>query len=957
MTQMQNISLYRVNVKLAHTDDLITLKASWEPTNLDKANFKAQRLNASQNGFSVKKIGGAILIELVLTILGTLAVLIGVLFFLIKVNIFLGIFMIILGSIFSGAGIVRLRKKPQTPPVAPMSKQLNAVTQANTAKFEIAVSLHQQGQLERAGALYSEILQSQPQHFDALQLLATIATQQKNSIVALELFDQVLKINPNHPSSLNNRGTALLDLKRYDEALESYGLALKIKPDDAQALYNCGTALLNLKRHEEAVESYDRALMIKPDYADALNNRGYALYELKRHEAALESYDRALKIKPDYVDALSNRGTALLDLKHYDEALESYDRALKIKPDYEEALNNRGTVLLGLKRHEDALESYDHALKIKPDYADALNNRGTALLKLKRHEEALESYERALKIKPDYAEALSNLGYALYELNRYEEALVSYDRALKVKPNYADALNNRGIALHNLNRHEEALESYDRALKVKPDYADALNNRGIVLLKLNRHEEALQSYGRALEIEPDYEFLYGNWLHTKMMICDWHDIEDQFPQLAEKVERNEKVTPPFAFLALPSSLMLQRKAAEIWVQAKYPISNALLKISKHTKHEKIRVGYFSADFRIHPVSFLTAELFEEHDRSKFELTAFSFGPDTKDEMRERVAAAFDRFIDVRCQSDKDVAMLARNLEIDIAVDLGGFTQAGRTGIFAMRAAPLQLSYLGYLGTMGAEYIDYLIADTTIIPEADQRHYAEKIVYLPSYQANDTKRRIADKTFTRAELGLPQTGFVFCCFNNNYKITPNTFDGWMRILKRVEGSVLWLIEDNAKAASNLRKEAEFRGVNAERLIFAKRMPLQEYLACYRAVDLFLDTLPYNAGTTASDALWVGLPVLTCLGDAFAGRVAASLLNAIHLPELIASTQEAYEVLAIELATNPDKLREIRQKLACNRLTTPLFDIQLFTKHIETAYKEIYERNQADLVLDHIYVQDQ
>jgi predicted O-linked N-acetylglucosamine transferase (SPINDLY family) len=922
MTQIQN-NPYKVKVKPIDTDKPIALKVNREPTDPSKIHFKAQRLNTSKNRCSVENIGGAISLELLFAIFGTLAVLIGSPLFFIKGNLLLGIFMIILGAIFGGVGILMLKKKQPKPPVASISKQTSALVLDNTTKFEAAVALHQQGQLEQAGTLYKEILQSQPEHFDALQFLAAIAIQQKNFVVALELFEQAIKINPSLPSSHNNRGTALL----------------------------------NLNRVEEALKSYDCAIKINPDYVAALSNRGYALYKLKRHEEALEFYDRAIKINPDYVDALNNRGTTMRGLNRYGEALESFERALMIKPDYVEALKNRAIALLDLKRHEEALESYNRALKIKPDDAEALNGLGTALLGLNRHEQALESYDRALRISPDFAVALSNRGNALLELNRNEEALKSYDRALEIEPNFAEALNNRGLLLLNQGRHEEAIESIDRALKIKPDFADALNNRGLSLTELNRHEEALQSYGRALTIQPGYDFLHGNWLHAKMMICDWHDIEDQFIQLAKKVERNEIATPPFAFLAISSCLALQRKAAEIWVQTKYPSNNTLPKISKYTQHDKIRIGYFSADFRFHPVSILTAELFEKHDRSKFELTAFSFGPDTKDEMRGRLEAAFDRFIDVRSQSDKDVAMLARNLEIDFAVDLGGFTQAARTGIFAMRAAPIQLSYLGYLGTMGAEYIDYLIADTTIIPEADQRHYAEKIVYLPSYQANDTKRRIADKAFTRAELGLPQTGFVFCCLNNNYKITPGTFDGWMRILKQVEGSVLWLVEHNAKVVSNLRSEAEFRGVNGNRLVFAKRLSPPEYLASYRAADLFLDTLPYNAGTTASDALWAGLPVLTCLGETFAGRIAASLLKAIHLPELIASTPEAYEALAVELATNPDKQREIKRKLACNRLTTPLFDIRLFTRHIEAAYKEMYERNQVDLAPEHIYVQDQ
>jgi predicted O-linked N-acetylglucosamine transferase (SPINDLY family) len=346
---------------------------------------------------------------------------------------------------------------------------------------------------------------------------------------------------------------------------------------------------------------------------------------------------------------------------------------------------------------------------------------------------------------------------------------------------------------------------------------------------------------------------------------------------------------------------------------------------------------------------------EQRLRSQFEVNAFSFGSDTGDYMRRRLETAFDRFIDVRKQSDRHVALLSRELGIDIAVDLGGFTTNSRTNIFSMRAAPIQVSYLGYPGTMGAEYIDYLIADRTLIPESDQKYYAEKLAYLPdTYLVNDSTHPIAGKTFTRAELGLPKDGFVFCCFNNNWKITPEVFDCWMKLLERISGSVLWLLEDNATAAGNLRREAENRGIASGRLIFAKRIPLPEHLARHRVADLFLDTFPYNAHTTASDALWSGLPVLTRIGEAFAGRVAASLLNAIGLPELITTTPQAYEGLAIELATNLEKLAEIKRKLASNRLTTPLFDPQLFTKHIEAAYTTMYELYQADRSSDHIYV---
>lgn len=590
----------------------------------------------------------------------------------------------------------------------------------------------------------------------------------------------------------------------------------------------------------------------------------------------------------------------------------------------------------------------------KPN-CETLYKRGNTLLALKRPKQALNSFNQALLIKPDYVEALCGRGNALLSLNLPVEALASYDRAVRIKPGYAKAFYGRGNALLHLKCPELAVENYDKALMSKPDYVEALHNRGNALFLMNRFEQALDSYGRVFTIKPDYAFLYGIWLHTKMKICDWADVESQFSQLVKKIERGEKASAPFPMLALSNSPALQKKAAEICVRANYPVSHALPKIPKYPKHDKIRIGYFSSDFHDHPCCHLMAGMFEEHDKSRFELTAFSFGLNTKDEYRQRLAAAFDRFIDVRNLSDTDVAMLARSFEIDIAIDRKGFTQNGRTGIFALRAAPIQVNYLAYPGTMGAEYIDYIIADMTTIPKAHQQHYSEKIAYLPnSYQVNDAKRYISDKEFTKTELHLPQTGFIFCCFNNNYKITPGIFDSWMRILKQVEGSVLWLLEDNAKAATNLKKEATFRGVDAERLVFAKRIPAPEHLARHRAADLFLDTLPCNAHTTASDALWAGLPVLTCTGETFSGRVAASLLNAIHLPELITSTAVSFEAVAIELANNPDKLKKIKQKLANNRLTTPLFDTRLFTRHIEAAYMTMYERYQAGLSPECIYV---
>ena len=628
---------------------------------------------------------------------------------------------------------------------------------------------------------------------------------------------------------------------------------------------------------------------------------------------------------------------------------------MKIRPDFAEAHHNRGNTLKELKRLEDALDSYDRALKIRPDYVEAWNNRGNALKELRRPSEALGSYDRALNIKPDAAAVHYNRGVALLELGQPEEALNSFDRALKIRPEYAEAHHNRGRALKELGRLDEALDSYDRALKIRPEYAEAACNRGNALHELKRLDEALESYDRASRIAPDLAFLHGALLHTKMKLCDWSDLDVRVPRLLAGIENGEDTAEPFPVIGLTDSSALLRKAAEIWVRDKYPANPALPHVTKRERHARPRVGYFSADLRNHVMASLITELFELHDKARFEFFAFSFGPDHNDQMRQRISAAFEHFVDVRRVSDRDVALQSRKLEIDIAVDLNGFTQNSRPGIFALRAAPLQVNYLGYPGTMGAEYIDYLIADGTLIPAARQQDYSEKIAYLPdSYQVNDRKRAIADQAFSREDWGLPRAGFVFCCFNNNYKITPGTFDGWMRILQQVDDSVLWLLEDNTTAARNLRKEASARGVRAERLIFAGRMPPPEHLARHRLADLFLDTLPYNAHTTASDALWAGLPVLTCMGEAFASRVAASLLKAIALPELITTTTAQYETLAVSLAASPQRLQDIRDRLERNRLTTPLFDTPRFTKHIEDAFLQMYERYQAGLPPDHIHV---
>ena len=600
---------------------------------------------------------------------------------------------------------------------------------------------------------------------------------------------------------------------------------------------------------------------------------------------------------------------------------------------------------------------YRQILEIDPTNADALHLLGVIAHQTGNHKSAVASYDKAIASKPDYAETYSNRGNALKELKQFDAAVASYEKTIALKPDFAETYYNRGNALQELKEFDAAVASYDKAIALKTDFAGAYSNRGIALQELKQFDAAVASYDKAIGLEPAYDYLFGMRLHLKMLLCDWQEFERNVSELSPKIQSNIKASTCFSLLALPIGLADQRKSAEIWNIDKNPPMYSLGPIIKRSRQLKIRIGYYSADFHNHATAYLMAELFERHDKEKFELIALSYGPDTKDAMQVRICQAFDQFINVTAMSDKAIAQLSRELGIDIAIDLKGLTQDARLGIFSYKAAPIQVSYLGYPGTLGVDYIDYLIADKTLIPTDSQQHYSEKIVYLPnSYQVNDRQRAIAPTQFSKQELGLPQEAFVFCCFNNNYKITPDVFDTWARILKAVDASVLWLLENSPSSVMNLQKEAALRGLDPTRLVFAKRMGLAEHLARHQVADLFLDTLPCNAHTTASDALWAGLPVLTCVGESFASRVAASLLSAIELPELVTETQADYEALAIELATNPAKLKAIKGKLEKNRLTTPLFDTAVFAKHIETAYTKMYERYQADLLADHIYIND-
>jgi predicted O-linked N-acetylglucosamine transferase (SPINDLY family) len=724
--------------------------------------------------------------------------------------------------------------------------------------------------------------------------------------------------------------------------------------EEAKQFFLAGLSCLESKNYGEAELNFEKSLKISPNRVSVLTNLSAVKIKLKKINAAKEFALRSIALDPMNGPGYLNMGLANKEEKDFDSALTYFDKAITAEPKLVEAWCNKGSILNELKRHEEALTYFDKAIELDPNNAEAFNNKGFALNELKRYEDALKYFDKAIELDPNNAEAWCNKGASLVHQNQTKEALVNFNRAIEIEPGFDKAWSNKGAALIEIGKTNEALDCLENAISLKPQNVHALNNKGICLNKLKRYEDSISTLKQVFELNPDYEFLLGNLLESKLQICQWDSYLQDRDLIFSNVKGGSKVVLPFPLLTISASEDMNLQGAKIWANLKYPENFELGPIAKGRNNSKIRLGYFSPDFLNHPVAALTVELFELHNREKFELFGFSLRPSDGSPIRRRLDTAFDRIIEVQNMSDKSVAQLSRELEIDIAIDLCGFTAGSRTGIFAHRAAPIQVSYIGYLGSMGTHYMDYLIADSTIIPANSKHFYSEKIIYLPSYQANDRKREISKKKFTRASLGLPEEGFIFCCFNNNYKFNPIIFDSWMRILNAVDTSVLFLYADNLLAKENLQKEAILRGVNPKRIIFGERIPAPDYLARYRVCDLFLDTLPYNAGTTASDALWAGLPVLTQIGQSFPGRVAASLLNAIGLPELITHTQDEYENLAVELATNPKKINDIKAKLERNRLTTALFNSPLFTEKLEAAYKKMHERYLNQSSLEHVYI---
>ena len=840
-----------------------------------------------------------------------------------------------------------------------------------------ALALHQQGQWEPAALAYQAILANDPFHYNALQLLGTLCAQIGQFTPAVTLFEKALEIDTQNPTVWNNLGNALNALGQSTAALSRYDQAIALAPEVPDFYFNRGNAHKDLSHWEAALLDYAEALRRNPEYAQAYNNQGIIFKQLGRLPEAQKSHESALKRHPQWAEAHNNLGNVLKEVGQLNEALHHYDQALALQPAYANAHYNRGLVLSELKRLEEAKEAYEQAIRWGPSHADSHYNLGKLHQDQADLEAALACYDRALLCRPDFSEAHNNRGNVLQLLKQWPAALDAYKKAIELQPTWPQAHYNAGVVFQEMQQWPQAIACFEHALALDADYPEAYYNLGVVRQEQKQLPQALALYERALALRPDYAYLSGIRLYAQLNVGDWTDFEARRLALDQAVSAGRQASPPFSYQPLSDSPALQKQCAQTWVADKYPANPMLGPITKQAAaaqttspensaaKRRIKVGYFSPDFREHAVSFLTAEWFELHDREQFETFAFSLSPPPRDvdgnegdPMRTRLQKAFDHFFDVDTLSDLDIARQARALGLDVAVDLCGFTGQHRMGVFAARAAPLQISYIGYLGTTGAPYMDYLVADEVLVPPHEAVHYTEKILYLPCYQVNDRQRPHVQGAVDPLESssdtppgefaalrlkglrqanGLPETGFVFCCFNNAYKINPEVFEDWMAILRGVPNSVLWLLADDPEAPAECqvqwRQHAEQRGVAPSRLVFAPRTNRPLYLARYTLADLFLDTRPYNAGTTASDALWAGLPVLTCPGRSFSSRMAASLLTALDSPELIASDRQDYVSKAIQWGLHGTKA--LKASLNDRRSKAPLFDTPRFARTWEAA----------------------
>ena len=776
---------------------------------------------------------------------------------------------------------------------------------------------HRTGKLTEAEEIYKKILDVDPSNSDALHLLGYIAYQRGQNNRSIQLISKAIQFAPNSPSYYNNLGLAYNAMGQSEKAISSYKKALQLKPELPEAFHNMGITFQDMKSHDEALFCYSKALEINPGLSESLNNMGNIFKYKGELDKALSYYKKAIDCRHDYAEAYNNMGTVYRELLNFGEAITCHKKALAVKPEFEEALFNLGIIFQEQGKFEKAVSYYEKALQIKPQMTGCYANIGIIYRNMRNFEKAISCYKKGIEAIPDCAEFLENIGIILHESGKYDVAISFYKKAVAIGIDNQDILRSMGIAYYDLGNLKKAEECYIKSIKIDPGNVESL----------------------------------AQLIHLLQQNCEWTRVEQYVHQLNARLKKDiscVRKSPALPFLSL--SIHHNNPALNYEIAKKRSSC-----ISDHTgkkkssfsfdiyrkNDNKIKIGYLSNDFRNHPVAHLIMGLFALHNRTNFQIYCYSYGKDEGLFYRDRIKDGCDSFIDIRNLSNEDAALQIYNDKIDILVDLMGYTAGNRLEICALRPAPVQVSWLGFPGTTGADFFDYIIVDRIVVPENQKPFYSEKMVYMPhSYQINADNQIIADKKWTKRDVGLPENSFVFCSFNQEYKIEPVIFNAWMNILNQVGNSVLWLLSKNRLAQNNLIEYAIDKGIDPQRIIFATSLEKSEHLSRHQFADLALDTRIYNGHTTTSDALWAGTPVIALKGKHFASRVSSSILSSIGLSHLITETLGEYEKLAITLANNTRELNLIQKDLKEKRLSEPLFGTARYAENLEQAYIEMY-----------------
>ncbi|AIQ98131.1 tetratricopeptide repeat protein [Prochlorococcus sp. MIT 0801] len=798
-----------------------------------------------------------------------------------------------------------------------------------------AFNFHSKGNIAQALKYYQQIINQGSNDYRVFYNYGLILKDLGKVKEAEVSLRRAIEINPDFANAYLSLGNLLRGLRNFKDAEIYTRKAIEINPNFAEAHSNLGSILQDIGKLKEAEASLHKAIELNTNVGEVHYNLGIILKDLGKIQESEKSTRKAIKINPNFANAHMYLGTILKDLGKLKEAEKSTRKAIEINPNFANAHMNLGTILKDLDKLQEAEISTRKAIDINPNSAEVHYNLGIILKDLGKLKEAEKSTRKAIEINPNFAVAHNNLGDILRALGNIQKSELSIRKAIEINPNLAFAHLNLGRILVDLDKLKEAELSTKKAIELKPELIMAHFNLGIIFINLGKYDAAINCYKKAIKLNNSFSPAKVGLLESKKDICDWSDQKADNTWIKTLGFEGDAVIP-FPFFFFEDNPLKDLKRAQNFYKQNFKQNAVNLPIFKN---KRIHIGYFSSDFKDHATMHLIASIFELHDKSKFKIYLYSFTP-REDIYTERAKQSGCFFRDIKNLNTIEAVELARRDRLDIAIDLKGYTKHSRMNIFSSRVAPIQINYLGYPGSLGAETIDYIIADNILIPKEKERFYSEKIIRMPNcYQCNDNKKEISKESISRRDFKLPDKGFIFTCFNSNKKISPKEFDIWMRLLKEVKGSVLWLYKSNTWAIQNLCKEAEIRNIDSDRLFFANKLPLEKHLARYSLGDLALDTFNCNGHTTTSDALWAGLPVLTKIGESFSARVSASLLTSLGIPELITHNEKEYEEKAIHIANNPDVLKNLKSQVITLRNKSPLFNSKLFTKNLESKFLEL------------------